>query len=248
MEPLIGITSDFQRDKDIFKCPAYFISENYIMAVKEAGGIPIIMPYISDKIAIDELLERIDGLLIAGGNFDINPAFYGEMPIEKLGRFNEKRTAFEMEITKAALKADKPILGICGGEQLLNVATGGSLFQDIETQVNGAKNHQQKTPKSEPYHPVNIEPGTKLHSILGCNTIKTNSTHHQSIKKLGENLRINAIAEDGIIEGIESTHHRFILGVQWHPEYLYKKGKPYERIFKAFIQSCKNPPERRGER
>ncbi len=245
MQPLIGITSDYQKNKDIFKDPAYFIGENYILAVKEAGGIPIIMPYSSDNIVIEELLERIDGLLITGGNFDINPAFYGEMPIEKTGKFNEKRTVFEMEITKTALKADKPILGICGGEQLLNVATGGSLFQDIETQVNGAKSHQQKIPKSDPYHPVNIEPGTKLHSILRCKTISTNSTHHQSIKKLGKNLAINAIAEDGIIEGIESINHRFILGVQWHPEYLYKKGKPFERLFKAFVQSCKTCPERR---
>ncbi|MDY6856955.1 MAG: gamma-glutamyl-gamma-aminobutyrate hydrolase family protein [Thermodesulfobacteriota bacterium] len=243
MKPLIGITSDYQRNEDIFKCPAYFISENYIMAVKEAGGIPIIMPYISDNTVVEELLERIDGLLITGGNFDINPEFYGEMPIEELGKFNEKRTAFEMEITKAALKADKPIFGICGGEQLLNVATGGSLFQDIETQVKKAQSHQQTAAKSEVYHPVHIQPSTKLYSILGCNTIKTNSTHHQSIKKIGRNLTINAIAEDGIIEGIESIDHTFILGVQWHPEYLYKKEKPFERLFKAFVQSCKTSPK-----
>ena len=237
--PLIGITSDYHKGGDILKCPAYFIGENYVSAVEKAGGIPIVLPYSSDIKLVERLAERIDGLLITGGNFDINPVFYGEDPTDEIGELNNKRTAFEMEIARIALGRDMPVLGICGGEQLLNVAGGGSLYQDIETQVKGASNHQQKMPKTETHHSVIIEPGTKLHSTLECETIDVNSTHHQSIKEAGKGFIINAKSPDGIVEGIESDKHRFVLGVQWHPEFLCQKQKGFKRLFEAFVGSCK---------
>jgi putative glutamine amidotransferase len=238
-QPLIGVTSDYHEGGDIFKGPAYFIGENYISAVREAGGIPVILPYSPDTKVIEKLAERIDGLLITGGNFDINPVLYGEDPIDEIGELNNKRTTFEMEIARIALRTDMSVLGICGGEQLLNVAGGGSLYQDIETQVKGASSHQQKIPKSETHHSVIIEPDTKLHSILECETIEVNSTHHQSIKEVGKGFVPNAKAHDGIVEGIESDSHRFILGVQWHPESLYQKEKRFKSLFEAFVKSCK---------
>ncbi|MEW6614617.1 MAG: gamma-glutamyl-gamma-aminobutyrate hydrolase family protein [Thermodesulfobacteriota bacterium] len=238
-QPLIGVTSDYHKGGDIFKGPAYFIGENYISAVREAGGIPVILPYSSDAKVIEKLAERIDGLLITGGNFDINPVFYGEDIIDKIGELNNKRTSFEMEIARIALRTDMSVLGICGGEQLLNVAGGGSLYQDIEVQVKGASNHQQKMPKSETHHSVIIEPDTKLYSILECETLEVNSTHHQSIKEVGKGFVFNAKAPDGIIEGIESESHRFVLGVQWHPEALYQKEERFKRLFETFIKSCK---------
>lgn len=238
MKPIIGITPDYHKRGDIFKGSAYFIGENYISAVEDAGGIPIILPYRSGKKALEELLEKIDGILITGGNFDINPSFYGESVIDKIGVFNDRRTDFEMEIATIGFQLDISILGICGGEQLINVASGGSLYQDIETQVQAAFSHQQKTPKDEPCHSAIIEPGTKLHSILECTKIDVNSTHHQSIKKVGKGFIVNAKAEDGIIEGIESVQHKFVLGVQCHPEFLYQNEKRFKRLFEAFVQSC----------
>ena len=238
MQPIVGITSDYHKKGDIFKGPAYFIGENYVSAVIDSGGVPIILPYSCDKRMHEELLKRIDGLLITGGNFDVNPMFYGEKPIQNIGKFIDERTVFEMEIARMALRRDMPVLGICGGEQLLNVAGGGSLYQDIPTQVQEAFDHQQKSSKDEPYHSVEIEPGTQLHSIFGCEKINVNSTHHQSVKRTGEGFIINAKAIDGIIEGIESVQHRFVIGVQWHPEFLYKKEKVFEKLFKVFVQSC----------
>ncbi|MDY7031477.1 MAG: gamma-glutamyl-gamma-aminobutyrate hydrolase family protein, partial [Thermodesulfobacteriota bacterium] len=135
MLPIVGITSDCHKRGDIFKGPAYFIGKNYVSAVRDSGGVPIILPYSRDKRMHEELLKRIDGLLITGGNFDVNPMFYGEKPIQKIGKFIDERTVFEMEMAKMALRRDMPVLGICGGEQLLNVARGGSLYQDIQTQV-----------------------------------------------------------------------------------------------------------------
>ena len=121
-QPLIGVTSDYHKGGDIFKGPAYFIGENYISAVKKAGGIPIILPYSSDRKLVESLAERIDGILITGGNFDINPAFYEEDPINEIGELNNKRTTFEMEIARIALRTDTPVLGICGGEQQIGRA------------------------------------------------------------------------------------------------------------------------------
>ncbi len=238
MQPLIGITSDFHKSEDTFRGPAYFIGVNYIRAVEEAGGIPLVLPYSSGRKAFKELVGRIDGILITGGCFDINPAFYGERPVDKIGELNEERTRFEIAVTKIALKSDMPLLGICGGEQLITVASGGSLYQDIESQVAGVSSHEQKTPKTEPYHPVMITPGTKLHSILGCEIMNVNSTHHQSVKEVGKGFVINAKAQDGIIEGIESVDHRFVLGVQWHPEFLYQRQRELRRLFETFIRSC----------
>jgi len=238
MRPLIGITSDYDKKGDIFKVPAYFIMENYISAVSEGGGIPVILPYTSNAKTLEDLIERIDGLLITGGDFDIDPAFYDEKPVDELGELNAKRTVFEMEIVRIALKKDMPVLGICGGEQLINVSGGGSLHQDIEVQAMGAFNHQQKIPKTETCHSIIIEPGTKLHSIFDCENIDVNSTHHQSIKKIGEGFVVNAKAEDGIIEGIESINHKFVVGVQWHPEFLYRREKRFKRLFEMFVQSC----------
>ena len=238
VQPIIGITSDYSSKGDIFKGPAYFVGINYILAIQEAGGIPVILPYSINSKIIEKLIERIDGLVITGGNFDISSEYYGEKPIIGTENLNEERTGFEIEMARIGMERDMPILGICGGEQLLNVAGGGSLFQDIETQVNGASQHQQKTPKSLPHHPVNIKPGTKLHFILGCNKINVNSTHHQSIKDVGKRFVINAKAEDGIIEGIESTENSFVIGVQWHPEFLYQKEKRFHKLFQRFIKSC----------
>ncbi len=176
---------------------------------------------------------------MTGGNFDINPILYGEKPLEPLREIKKQRTQFELELISLALERDLPILGVCGGQQAINVVLGGSLYQDIARQVPHALEHEQTTPKVKSSHSINILPETKLHRIVRCKVLKVNTTHHQAVKDPGRGLITNATAEDGIIEGIESQEHSFVLGVQWHPEFLMERNLPQRKIFSSFISACR---------
>ena len=208
-------------------------------AVTEAGAVPVILPPIARPVAIRNALSVLDGLIITGGNFDIHPSYYGEKPINELGVVKASRTEFELEIAQTALRKDLPLLGLCGGEQALNVALGGSLFQDIAAQVPTAIEHEQSEKKSYGGHYVEIVPGTRLREIVRYPRIEVNTSHHQAVNRLGKGLIIDAVADDGVIEGIESTRHSFALGVQWHPEVLAPKRQAHRRIFSAFIAACR---------
>ena len=208
-------------------------------AVTEAGAVPVILPPIARPVAIRNALSVLDGLIITGGNFDIHPSYYGEKPINELGVVKASRTEFELEIAQTALRKDLPLLGLCGGEQALNVALGGSLFQDIAAQVPTAIEHEQSEKKSYGGHYVEIVPGTRLREIVRYPRIEVNTSHHQAVKRLGKGLIVDAVADDGVIEGIESTRHSFALGVQWHPEVLAPKRQAHRRIFSAFIAACR---------
>ncbi len=239
---LIGITADLsspqstksetQRERTLF------LPQRYCRAIENAGGTPIILPLTGSAAALKQYLEHVDGLLISGGNFDIHPSYYGEKPVTGLGEIKQERTEFELDLTSRALKQDRPLLGICGGAQAINVALGGSLYQDIATQLPGAGEHQQSARKESGGHPVRIHPGTRLRQIVRRNALEVNTTHHQAVKKVGDGLVINATADDGLIEGIESSRHTFILGVQWHPEALTRKQIFHRRIFAAFVSAC----------
>lgn len=237
MKPVIGITADSE-DVGESGRPRYFLWEAYAAAVEKAGGVPLVLPYVEGPEEISLLVDRIHGLMLTGGAFDIDPSYYGEDWIVEPGTAKETRTRFEMEITKQALDRDLSILGICGGEQNINVALKGSLFQDISTQNPKALNHEQKQEKTETSHEIRITPGTLLHRIVGEDTLRVNSSHHQSVKYPGEGLKVNALSEDGIIEGIESPRHSFVLGVQWHPEHLFGKEPGCRRIFEAFVREA----------
>ncbi|MGH7817439.1 MAG: gamma-glutamyl-gamma-aminobutyrate hydrolase family protein, partial [Candidatus Binatia bacterium] len=141
----------------------------------------------------------------------------------------------------AALKKDLPILGICGGEQALNVVLGGSLYQDIDAQIPNAAEHEQSEKKTYGGHRVHIPNDTRLRAIVRSATLEVNTTHHQAVKQLGKGLIVDAVADDGVIEGIESTRHRFVIGVQWHPEVLAPRRQGHRRIFSAFVAACKRP-------
>lgn len=238
--PVIGITADFaDGNRQAHGEPTLFLAQRYYRAVERAGAIPLILPSLTSARAIRQSLDLLDGLIISGGGFDIHPSYYGEKPIGELGAIKAQRTEFELDIAAAALKKDLPLLGICGGEQALNVVLGGSLYQDIATQLPNAGEHQQSEKKSQGGHRVQIPDGTRLRAIVGSASLEVNTTHHQAVKHLGKGLIADAVADDGVIEGIESTRHRFVIGVQWHPEVLAPRRQGHRRILEAFIAACR---------
>ncbi len=234
--PVIGITADSSNaDRAANREARYFLFQRYVRTVVSAGAIPLILPPTPSSKAHERLVARLDGLVLSGGNFDIHPRYYGEKPIAALGLVKSERSSFELEITAAALKQNLPVLGICGGAQALNVVLGGSLYQDIAVQVPDALEHQQSKKAVKRGHRVMIEPGTLLRKIIGRSQAEVNTTHHQAIKALGRGLIVNAAASDGLVEGIESTGHSFVIGVQWHPEVLAPRDPHQRRIFAALV-------------
>jgi len=233
--PVIGITLDAEPPGGYSKLPWYALRQNYCSAVVKAGGLPILLPHEPEQA--DAYLEEIDGLLVTGGNFDVDPALFGDISRHPTVKTKDRRTAFEVNVTKGALQRNKPVLGICGGQQLLNVVLGGTLVQHIHDEINGALAHEQPNPRTEAGHIVTVAPGTLLHRICGAEELAVNSAHHQAAKAVGKDVVVDAVAEDGVIEGIEHPGYRFCLGVQWHPEYSISVGD--DRIFDAFIKACR---------
>ena len=240
--PLIGVTADIsggsadgaKRPKDA----TLFLPQRYLTAIVRAGAIPVVVSAPQAKSALRHITTRLNGLVLSGGNFDIHPRYYGERPIKQLGEIKAARTEFELEMTAAALRRNLPILGICGGAQAINVALGGSLYQDIAVQLPAAAAHERGGQPHAIDHRIRIETGTRLFKILGRRNLQVNTTHHQAVKQLGRGLIVNAVAADGVIEGIESTEHSFVLGVQWHPEVLALRRKIHRRLFSSFVALC----------
>lgn len=241
--PLIGITPDTGTTRPTRSGskgePLIVLQKRYPRAILDAGGIPLVLPITSSRTAIRQFVMRLDGIVVSGGDFDIDPKRYGEEPIEALGQVSEERTDFELELISLALERNLPLLGVCGGAQAINVALGGSLYQDIATQIPDAGEHQQGALKDRGGHQIKIHNGTRLRQIVGRGTLEVNTTHHQAVKTLGRGLIVNATAEDGIIEGIESKDHSFVLGVQWHPEFLIERASAQRQIFTSFIKATK---------
>lgn len=234
-KPLIGITFDSCDPGGYSKYPWYALRENYCTSVEKAGGIPF--PLTHDLDLVDDFLSLIQGLYITGGGHDVDPILYGETSMHPSVTLKPERTRFEMAITKRALERNMPVLGICGGEQLLNVALGGTLIQHIPDEHPKSHEHSQKTARHLPCHKVKIVPGTLLHQILGTEELDVNSVHHQAVKDLAPSVIPNAKSPDGIIEGIEVPQYRFCLGVQWHPEFIVT---PLEtKLFEAFVNACR---------
>ena len=233
--PIIGLTLDSEDPGGYSKLPWYALRQNYCSAVVRAGGLPILLPHEPEQA--DAYLEEIDGLLVTGGNFDVDPALFGDASRHPTVKTKDRRTAFEVNVTRGALARDKPVLGICGGQQLLNVVLGGTLIQHIPDEIDGALAHEQPNPRTEAGHIVTVAPGTLLHRICGAEELAVNSAHHPAATGVGTDVGIDAVAEDGVIEGIEHPGYRFCLGVQWHPEYSISVGD--DRIFDAFIKACR---------
>lgn len=234
MKPVIGITTDVQQDGE------NILKNTYVQAVIRAGGLPMIVP-VGLEQDVEQLIEMFDGLLLSGGN-DINPMLFNEEPHEYLGVVSPSRDSSELELARRMLKTGKPILGICRGLQVLNVAVGGTLYQDLNKQNDSPiLQHIQKAPNTHCSHYVQLDKGSLLESIAGSERIQVNSYHHQSLKEVPSDFKVTAVASDGIVEAIESTDEQFVLGVQWHPEALSAAGDAVSlRIFERFISECAN--------
>ncbi|HET8996247.1 MAG TPA: gamma-glutamyl-gamma-aminobutyrate hydrolase family protein, partial [Acetobacteraceae bacterium] len=216
------------------KFPWYALRQNYLDAIDAAGGLPVALPH--EPVLAEAFLDRIDALVVTGGAFDVDPALYGVGDRHATVTLKEGRTAAELALTRGALERTLPVLGICGGQQLLAVALGGTLIQHIPDTIPEALEHEQPNPRHEPGHAVAVTRGTLLHRIVGATEMRVNSAHHQAVRDPGPHAVVNAVAPDTVIEGIEDTRYRFCLGVQWHPEFFIDPGD--RRIFDALVAAC----------
>ncbi|MBD0315100.1 MAG: gamma-glutamyl-gamma-aminobutyrate hydrolase family protein [Nitrospiraceae bacterium] len=241
MKPVIGVTPDYNagdRTDMGGREPTYFLRARYVRAIEELGGIPLILPLVTSTAARRRLLATVDGLLLTGSGPDLPPRLYGERQRFPFPLVSERRSHFELELVHHARRHDLPLLGICGGMQTVNVACGGTLFQDIPSQVENALEHRQKTTATHVSHPVAVAPNTLLRKIVDQAKVMVNSSHHQSVKAVAASLIPSALAPDGIVEAIESPSHRFLLAIQWHPEFLFERHTTHRRLFAAFLRAA----------
>jgi putative glutamine amidotransferase len=233
--PIIGFTLDYEEAGGYSKYPWYALRDNYCASIAAHGGAPVALPH--EVEAVDAYLDMLDGLVITGGNFDVPPDMYGDTTVHAKVTTKPRRSQFEWAITQGALARKIPILGICGGQQLLNVILGGTLIQHIPDAVPNALAHEQPNPRHEVGHTVAIVANTKLYDIIGTPTASVNSAHHQAVATVAAGVVVNARAPDGVIEGIEYPAHPFCIGVQWHPEFQITKAD--DAVLTAFMDAAK---------
>ncbi|MDT3701168.1 MAG: gamma-glutamyl-gamma-aminobutyrate hydrolase family protein [Thermincola sp.] len=229
MKPLIGISCSYDQREG-----RYFLPEAYVEAVLAAGGIPVILPGSGSIKQAAPYIRAVNGLILAGGG-DVDPAYFNEEPHPHLGEITPNRDRFEIMLIESALRKKMPILGICRGIQILNVACGGSVIQHIPAVVKKPLKHSQSAPRDHATHRVFIEKSSLLAQILQSDSMWVNSFHHQSAGTPAAGFNVSAISNDGVIEAIEHPKYRFVLGVQWHPECMLKKYKASRLLFKAFV-------------
>ena len=217
----------------------YSLRQDYVRSVEEGGGLPVVLAPGRPEDA-PALLDRVQGLLLSGGS-DIDPSLYGAKPHTKLGRVVRERDEFELALCRAALERDLPILAICRGHQVLNVATGGTLVQDIPSELKEPLDHDPVSQRWERTHDVEILQRTRLRAILGTERVAVNSSHHQAVDSLGQGLTISALSrEDQVIEGIEMAGRRFVVGVQWHPEAFWDRASDFLPLFRALAEASRS--------
>ncbi len=241
MRPLIGITGRKDTSARLHNAPMISVGETYIRAIHRAGGTPVILPPVTGPMDWAVLLERIDGLLLSGGE-DVEPQHYGEQPSEWLGGVDAERDTAELGLIGLVMRRKMPILAICRGHQLFNVALGGTLYQDIAAQIPGALLDHPLTPGRtlrDLTHPVTLAPESRLASILGGTEFMVNSGHHQAVRELGRGLVAVAHAPDGVIEAVELPDYPFAIGIQWHPEAMVMDDAVMMPIFEEFVAACR---------
>ena len=210
---------------------------DYVDAVAEAGGMPIMLPHVED--GVEEILRAVDGLLLTGGE-DVSPELYGETPHSTVVTVDQTRDSFEIAVVREAMARNVPLLAICRGIQVLNVAGGGSLIQDIDTQVESPVPHRHLDSFEDPSHAIDLAANSTLAQVLGATRVQVNSGHHQAVKVVAPGLRAVAWAKGGLIEGLESASGGWVVGVQWHPEMMARRHPQQARLFRALVEASRN--------
>ena len=238
MKPLIGVLGRLATiDSGAFNgLERVNITNAYVNAIEKAGGVPIVIPANTNKENIKAQVSAMDGIIISGGD-DVNPNIYKEEPFKELGYVNPTLDEFDIEVINVALELDKPIFGICRGLQMLNVALGGSLYQDLKYIKGSHIKHNQETKTYLGTHSIDIKENSILKDIIKGKVL-VNSYHHQSIKTLGNNLRVIAYSNDGVIEAVQKEDKKFVVAVQWHPELMVDSCEYMLNLFKAFVDAC----------
>lgn len=238
--PLIGL-STYAKKADFSGRPTTLtgLTLPYIEAVRAAGGLPVLLPHRASPEELAQLLPRLDGLLLPGGE-DINPAAYGQARRDQCGEVDDDRDDLELRLTRLALEKQVPLLAICRGLQVLNVALGGTLWQDLAFQRPGDIQHDRFGPdwRTALVHPVAIEPGSRVARIMGAAAVQTNSSHHQAVRELAPGLRAVGHAPDGVVEAVELPDHPFAVGLQWHPEGMFLQYPEMLRPFRALVEAA----------
>ncbi|NCO35176.1 MAG: hypothetical protein AUJ92_21440 [Armatimonadetes bacterium CG2_30_59_28] len=232
--PLIGVTCSY-RELPPRNAMHVFAAERYLQGIERAGGLPVVLPVFENTKVVCALSERIDGLLLTGGP-DIPADYWGDETHEKADLARRERIDFELALFRHMLEEDKPVLGICLGHQLMNVALGGSLCQDIGTFLPDANDHRRPPGSEWRLHPVHIKSGSRLQGILGLDCVDVATSHHQVVDRVGRGLIVTAQSEDGLIEATELSDRRFVISVQWHPELLLEDTST-NRLFSAFTEA-----------
>ncbi len=237
MKPIVGVMPLWDEERD-----SIWMLPGYLDGLRQAGGIPLIFPLSSDEEELRRLMALCDGFLFTGGQ-DVSPSLYGEEPLEDLLSVCPMRDRMESLVFKEALRADKPILGICRGIQFINAALGGTLYQDLPSQHPSGTEHCQRPPYDEPIHDVLVIKDSPLFRLLGTERLPVNSYHHQAVKKLAPGLIIMALSPDGLIEAVHMPAKHFLWAVQWHPEYSWRTDSASRKLFSVFIRSMERPGE-----
>lgn len=235
--PLIGISCGTSRHDEHAKTEQDRLNMAYSNAIQEAGGLPIILPNVGDRLDTAALLDRLDGLLLSGG-YDVCPAVFGEETLNESVEVDEARDATELPLIREAVHRQTPILAICRGIQSLNVALGGTLYQDLPVQAPSGIPHRQNAPRHAATHSIAIESGSRLAEAVGDTQMEVNSFHHQALRDVADGLKVVAKAPDGTIEAVEAPAHRFLVAVQFHPEEMTGSSEKARKLFRAFVEAA----------
>lgn len=239
MKPVIGITSTLVKLNEMSE--GVYVHQDYYRGIEACGGFPLILPT-TDPETFQRLINLCDGVIFSGGE-DVDPQFYGAEPQQNLGPTLPKRDKAEIAGVRYVIDQQKPLLAICRGIQVLNVALGGTLYQDLPSQYPNALQHMQKSARPLDTHWVDLEEESRLHAIFGSTRVRVNSLHHQALRDVADTLRVTGTASDGMIEAVEYAGPIFTVGVQWHPESMWERDPLMKALFQTFVNECKESAE-----